>query len=301
MPGSSSINQLVTLLEMKRAVLRSLVQLVIVLEKLRNSIEAVMLFGGNPAQLSPAELNAIDVIRQRVENHSNEELRAAINNLDQLVNDTLDELSKLALELADDPDVSEAELEAFHPRVNMFNRNARTAIALRALLAQRGIVLPPIAFSLPQEAISERLQKVEQREQKVRAKVETHVESMQQDIITLLENPACPAAQREIFQAMQQSLADNLAHIRAGLSLADLPMPIEDIEEENQVFTPSASTEKAQPRIAASEQPAAPATTSVPQPGEAQTKSTAGLIPRIRGWLNSPWDSSWKIGGKPRD
>jgi hypothetical protein len=296
-----SINQQVSSLEMKRNILRGLVDLVISLERLRASVEAVMLSGGNPAQLSTAELHSIEVIRQRVASHSNDELRSAIDSLDRLVNDSLQELIKLAIQLADDSQANPAELEAFHPRVNMFNRNARTSIALRALLAQRGVNLPVIIFSLPQEAISERLQTIEAREQQVRHKVEEHVEGMQEDISVLLRNPACPPAQHAIFLTMQQSLAENLAHIRAGLSLADLPMPIDDIEEDNQVFTPSASTEKAQPRKVTNE-PTTPSTeTSSQQPAEVSPVATPGLIPRVRNWLNSPWNSSWKIGGKPRD
>lgn len=301
MSGSMSITQQVSILELKRSVLRGLVELVISIERLRQSIEAVMLSGANPEQLSAAELQSVEVIRQRVASHSDDELRSAIDSLDLLVNDTLQELSKLALQLADDPTANSVELEAFHPRVNMFNRNARTAIALRALLAQRGVVLPAMVFSLPQEAISERLHKVEQREQQVRRKVEHHIESMHQDIAALLQNPACPAAQQTIFLAMQQSLADNLAHIRAGLSLTDLPMPIEEIEEESQVFTPSASREPVQAAHATSEPPAtsAPAT-SAPAQNPSAAKP-AGLVPRMRSWLNSPWNSSWKTGGKPRD
>ena len=301
MRGTMSITQQISSLEMKRGILRGLVDLVISLEQLRASIGAVMLCGGNPDQLSTAELHSIEVIRQRVATHSNEELCSAIDSLDRLVNDTLQELIKLAMQLADDPQANPAELEAFHPRVNMFNRNARTSIALRALLAQRGVALPVMVFSLPQEAISERLQKIEAREQQVRHKVEEHVEGMQQDITALLQNPSCPPAQHAIFLAMQQSLAENLAHIRAGLSLADLPMPIDDIEAESQVFTPSASTEKVQPREVTTEATPISPHPAPQHPAQAGQAETSGLIPRMRNWLHSPWNSSWKIGGKPRD
>lgn len=301
MRGTMSIAQQISSLEMKRGILRGLVDLVISLEQLRTSIEAVMLCGGNPEQLSAAELHSIEVIRQRVATHNNEELRNAIDSLDRLVNDTLQELIRLAMQLADAPQTHPAELEAFHPRVNMFNRNARTSIALRALLAQRGVTLPAMVFSLPQEAISERLQKIEAREQQVRHKVEVHVEGMQQDITALLQNPSCAPAQHAIFLAMQQSLAENLAHIRAGLSLADLPMPIDDIEAENQVFTPSASTEKAQPREVTPEAAPSSLAPAPQQPAQVPPAQPPGLIPRVRSWLNSPWNSSWKIGGKPHD
>lgn len=301
MSGSMSITQQISALQMKRGILRSLVNLVISLEQLRVAVEAVMLSGGDPQQLSAAELHSIDVIRQRVAQHSNEELQSAIDSLDRLVNDTLQELTRLAIELADDPRINPVELEAFHPRVNMFNRNARTSIALRALLAQRGIHLPAIVFNLPQEAISERLQKIEAREQQVRHKVEAHVEGMLQDITALLQNPSCAPSQQSIFLAMQQSLAENLAHIRAGLSLTDLPIPIDEIEAENEVFTPSASTEKAQPREVAG-QPPANAVQATPQAtADGSSATPPGLIPRVRQWLNSPWNSSWKIGGKTRD
>ena len=58
---------------------------------------------------------------------------------------------------------------------------------------------------------------------------------MRSDIAQLLANPACSAAQHAVYQALDQSLAENLAHIEAGLSLSELPVAIEDIEVEEDV------------------------------------------------------------------
>ncbi len=141
MSAASSLAAQIALIEKKRAVLLGLTQLVISLERLHTSLEAVLLLGGSRLQLSTAELRSVEVIRQRVRNLSDAELRAAVFNLDGLVSDSLLNLSRLALQLVDDPQVRLDQLESIHPQVNTFNRNARTAIALRALLAKRGEVV----------------------------------------------------------------------------------------------------------------------------------------------------------------
>ena len=117
----------------------------------------------------------MEVVRQRVRNLSDAELRAAVFNLDGLVSDSLLNLSRLALQLVDDPQVRVDQLDAIHPQVNTFNRNARTAIALRALLAKRGEVVAALQLPLPRLAIQQRLRQVDAREQEIRQQVCIHV------------------------------------------------------------------------------------------------------------------------------
>ena len=299
MSASPTLVQQVAQLELKRTVLRGLLQLVLTLEQLRHAIEAVMLSGASPMQLSLSDLRSIEVIRQRVAGHSNEQLRLAIESLDQLVADALQEVSRLALALADQPHASVAALEAFDPRVNMFNRNARTAIALRALLAKRGELLPPARLNLPQEAIHARLQQVEVHEQRVRERVARHIHGMGEDLARMLANPACTAQQAAVFQAMRTSLADNLKHVRSGLSLSDLPMPIDTIDFEADVDAdPSASGDAEQPVPgAAAGQVIAPGEVS---PGVAPAAS-GRLLSRLKRWLNTPSHVSWRDLPDERD
>ena len=284
MSAASSLAAQIALIEKKRAVLLGLTQLVISLERLHTSLEAVLLLGGSRLQLSTAELRSVEVIRQRVRNLSDAELRAAVFNLDGLVSDSLLNLSRLALQLVDDPQVRLDQLESIHPQVNTFNRNARTAIALRALLAKRGEVVAALHLPLPRLAIQQRLQQVDAREQVIRQQVCSHVAGMRGDVAQLLANPACSAAQRAMYEVLDQSLAENLAHIQAGLSLSELPVAIEDIEVAE--AAPARSEDSR-----AAELPAAP----VPlETHEAPLKEDAGLLPRVRDWLNAPWNSGRK-------
>ena len=285
MSAASSLAAQIALIEKKRAVLLGLTQLVISLERLHSSLEAVLLLGGSRLQLSTSELRSVEVVRQRVRNLSDAELRAAVFNLDGLVSDSLLNLSRLALQLVDDPQVRVDQLDAIHPQVNTFNRNARTAIALRALLAKRGEVVAALQLPLPRLAIQQRLRQVDAREQEIRQQVCIHVTGMRSDIAQLLANPACSAAQHEVYQALDQSLAENLAHIEAGLSLSELPVAIEDIEVEEDVPARGDDTREA-------EAPAEPG--ALPEVPASPGKSEAGLLPRVRDWLNAPWNSGRK-------
>lgn len=284
MSAASSLAAQIALIEKKRAVLLGLTQLVISLERLHTSLEAVLLLGGSRLQLSTAELRSVEVIRQRVRNLSDAELRAAVFNLDGLVSDSLLNLSRLALQLVDDPQVRLDQLESIHPQVNTFNRNARTAIALRALLAKRGEVVAALHLPLPRLAIQQRLQQVDAREQVIRQQVCSHITGMRDDVAQLLANPACSATQRAMYQALDQSLAENLAHIQAGLSLSELPVAIEDIEV----------AEAAPVRSEDSREAALPAAPVPSETNEVPEKEGAGLLPRVRDWLNAPWNSGRK-------
>lgn len=280
MSAASSLAAQIALIEKKRAVLLGLTQLVISLERLHASLEAVLLLGGNRQQLTEAELRSVEIIRQRVASLSDSELRAAVLNLDGLVSDSLLNLSRLALQLVDDPLVRLDQLESIHPQVNTFNRNARTAIALRALLAKRGEVVAALHLPLPRLAIQQRLQQVDAREQVIRQRVVEHINEMRCDIAQVLNNPECSAAQRTMYEVLDQSLADNLAHIQAGLSLSELPVMIEDIEV---VEADHMAVQESQPV----DVPDAPKLT--PDAG------SPGFVRRVRDWLNAPWNSgSWR-------
>lgn len=280
MSAASSLAAQIALIEKKRAVLLGLTQLVISLERLHASLEAVLLLGGNRQQLTEAELRSVEIIRQRVASLSDSELRAAVLNLDGLVSDSLLNLSRLALQLVDDPLVRLDQLESIHPQVNTFNRNARTAIALRALLAKRGEVVAALHLPLPRLAIQQRLQQVDAREQVIRQRVVEHINEMRCDIAQVLNNPECSSAQRTMYEVLDQSLADNLAHIQAGLSLSELPVMIEDIEV---VEADHMAVQESQPV----DVPDAPKLT--PDAG------SPGLVRRVRDWLNAPWNSgSWR-------
>ncbi len=297
MPASLSLAQQIALLEKKRAVLSGLMQLIISLEQLRAGLEAVLLLGGNAAALSAQEQRSLEVIRQRVSNLEDHALRLAVQQLDKQVSGELEQLITLSLSLADDLRLDMSQLSQLNQHANSFNRNARTLIAMRALLNQRGEVLPPLQFPLPKAEIAQRLQQFDNHEQQVRQQAVEHIEGMRTDISVMLANPACSEAQQQTFTALNQALSDNLQHIREGRSLTELPMPIDDFE----VSGGTQKTPAPQP-AAVEEAPAASAeivTDTAPEDSPNAEISPPGLIRRIGRWLNSPWNQGWKSNDKP--
>lgn len=293
--GSLSLTQQVALLEKKRAVLHGLTQVVISLERLRSALEAVLLLGGDREQLSESERRSVELIYERVRTLSDEALRQAIDSLDGLVRDSLQRLCALALELVDDVSARLDELERIHPQVNTFNRNARTAIALRVLLARRGQRLEPLALPLPHAEIAARLRQVDAQERQIRERVCRHVVDMRVDLAQLLANPACSPAQLQMFAELDASLTGNLEHILAGHSLAELPVSIEAVEVDRQ-------QEQTESKPAASEPPEAErgADTGPQEVGEAAPQLSGekrpGVLLRVRDWLSEPWNGPKKNG-----
>jgi len=287
-------SQQVLLLEKKRAVLQGLVQLTGALEQLRSGLQAMLqLGGGGQAQLSLGDMRAFETIRARVAALSDGELRASINALDQRVQQSLEQMCQLALQLVDDARTSVPDLEQIQPRVNEFNRFARTAIAMRVLLERRGQAIAPLQLPLPQREIEQRLRKVSEKEQGMTQALVSHIQDMRSDLAQMLENPACSASQQQFYQVLDQALAANLSHIEAGLSLSELPMPIDSIEVGEQPQrgeTPAQPELEPEPESESEPEPAGPVLADAPAP----THEPLGFVPRLKAWLHSPWHVGWK-------
>ncbi len=298
--SSLAFSQQVALLEKKRAVLLGLLRLTETLQQLRVALSSVLQLGGAAgAAPSDSDLRAFEVIRQRVADLSSAELRQAIEQLDGKVRDSLAQISTMALQLVDDARASLSDLELIHPRVNGFNRFARTNIAMRVLLEQRGESLPALQFELPREAIAQRLARVEEKEQGICRALVAHIQDMRGDLALMLGNPHCAESQTQFYQVLDQALAANLAHIEAGLSLSELPMPIESIEVEGGGSVEHADSPVAEPVGTAEAETAASAS---PLPDVAPDPLPApGLLGRLRRWLSSPVEVRWRDLQPPAD
>lgn len=298
--SSLAFSQQVALLEKKRAVLLGLLRLTETLQQLRVALTSVLQLGGAAgAAPSDSDLRAFEVIRQRVADLSSAELRQAIEQLDGKVRDSLAQISTMALQLVDDARASLSDLELIHPRVNGFNRFARTNIAMRVLLEQRGESLPALQFELPREAIAQRLARVEEKEQGICRALVAHIQDMRGDLALMLGNPHCAESQTQFYQVLDQALAANLAHIEAGLSLSELPMPIESIEVEGGGSVEHADSPVAEPVGTAEAETAASAS---PLPDVAPDPLPAsGLLGRLRRWLSSPVEVRWRDLQPPAD
>lgn len=306
MDSSLAFSQQMNLLEKKRAVLLGLLRLTETLEQLRAALQALLqLGGGGQSQLPLSDMRAFEVIRERVAGLSDAELHSGIANLDLRVHQSLASISQIALQLVDDAHASLADLEQINPRLNQFNRYARTSIAMRVLLERRGLSLPPLQFELPRSEIEQRLAGVEQKEQNICQAVVLHINDMRSDLTLILGNPACSDSQRQFYSELDQALAANLAHIEAGLSLSELPMPIESIEVAGEPQTADEPAAVAEPQGPTETTPVTPSASN-PQPSAAPEagaeEAAAGFVGKLKTWLNSPWDVRWKdVSKAPAD
>jgi hypothetical protein len=294
--NSLTFNQQMDLLEKKRAVLLGLIRLTETLDQLRIALQGALQLGtGGHIQLSLADMRSFEKIRKRVAGLSVAEMQNGIQHLDQRVHQGLAQISQLALQLVDDAHASLLDLEQINPHLHEFNRLARTSIAMRVLLGRRGRSLPALQFELPRHEIEQRLAGVEQKAQSISQTLVRHIGGMRSDLALILGNPACIDSQRQVYREMDQGLLADLAHIEAGRSLSELPMPIESIEVAwEHADTAAAPAEPEAVAAVLQSVPAAGLPASTSPLAETLPGAESGFVSRLKAWLNSPWDVGWK-------
>ncbi|MDG9667998.1 hypothetical protein ONV78_09665 [Hahella sp. CR1] len=313
--GSASITKQISVLEKKRSALLRLVRATSSLEKLRQSFQAVLQLGATKMTLSTSALKSFESLGRKVRNLPDSEVKVRLGNLDDHVQSNLGRVTEMALQLVDAEEAIDEKFEEINLVVGDFSRYARTSIAMRVLLERRGVKIAPLKISLPVEDIKRRLSRVCEQEKSCRKQAEEQIVSMHEDIGVMLSNPTCTGMQRQVLEAVDTALMDNLEHIQAGKSLADLPTPIEEIELETP--RPGAVTKTAEEKESAQEkEQAAKSREAPPHPPEKAKKPSAkqaaqpesspkrpsGVMGRFLEWLNTPWSVGWKdLRKKKRD
>lgn len=305
-------------LEQSRKLLQRLIRVARLIEGLKHSLENMLAQDSATAVEAPGLARLIDGLEKTMPDYSEDEVIQRLALLDDRLRLLFGRLAPF-IEKMQGADTSEPELphgDALED-VAELKRLARTALAMRGLLARRGAVVPEFRLPLDRDLLQAQLQTVTHEAQSARQQVIRQVQEVDGEIRQLLEHGELPESMQELLQQMLTGLQDNLAHLDAGQSVGELPLPIEEISftEPGQTAgasssaqtpstpTPSANVEsRAESGIEKDVEPDVELAPSPPHSVEVEVQAVAedkalgrpGLFRAIRLWVTSPWHVSWR-------
>jgi len=302
-----------TLLEQRRVALERLIRIGQSLEALQQGLQAVTDLKTSSA-LPDAAVRTFEALGRKIRNLSDAQVKVRLDTLDAKVATKL----KLVLGLADElqPDQAQtadgARLAVINDLVDEFKKHAQTAVALRVLLTRRGVDVEPLALSVPEQTLRERLTFIASREHQCRGAVVQQVKQLRSDVQRLLANPSCKPTLKAVMTAVLDALQANLVHLNEGKPVSSLPTPIADIAFDTTPFSGVSYVESApearpgpdesEPDVpmpvnssAATATPASsPAKNKERVPTAASPAAKPGFWRRFKNWIDTPWHVGWK-------
>jgi len=196
-------------------------------------------------------------------------------------------------------------------QLNVFQRQAKTAITLRALLHKRGLSIPVLTMPIAESVVERKLAVIELQEQRCRTQVTEAVDTMATDINALMAHSECSDIMSETLGQVFDDLVSAQEHLSAGRSLESLPISIDIIDgqvlnDESPVADLPPAEDIAAGAMAAqsestaldesaplSEEPASKAAEVAAAPA-AKDLPTKSLWQKLILWLNTPWGTRWR-------
>ena len=154
------------------------------------------------------------------------------------------------------------------------------------LLRKRGAPVPAMVIAVPKSVIRERISELEKKESLYIEKIKTVIIAMQKDIDKILGNPGCPEVAKQNLLEVRSDLEQNLAHIKAGRKIEDLPIIFEElgvVSAHQSAFSSDIFSDSDAPKRAASVDAAS-----------AHEKKGRGFIFQLWTWLTTPTTVSWR-------
>ena len=279
-------------LERRRDLLERLIFIAGSLETLKQGLENLIDLTGAPPPLAQAS-GTFEALDPKLLALETAEVQLRLTQLDRELQTQFSLVWGLLEQLEDASLDQQAQLEQASSLIEGFHRCAKTALALRWLLRQRGQAVDKLQLPYERETLLRQLKGLATQEQAARQQVIEEIEAMAGELDRLLDNPALQPAMQALLGQLRAGLAENLCHLLNGGSIEHLPLAVESIE-----FQPvQASIDLPLPEVAELPQPPdaaaeAPATDDEAAP-TAQSPG-AGFWQRCRLWISSPWHVRWK-------
>jgi hypothetical protein len=312
-------------LAVERSALEQLLTAARSLGSLHKGLESSLQLGKSTAAL-PAEAQRLYLsLDNKIQAMSDDEVLKRLHQLERKITLQLKNLAPLIDPLvSSSPAQSDEQAAALAPQqLDVFQRQAKTAITLRALLHKRGLSVPVLTMPIAASVVERKLAVIELQEQRCRVQVTEAVDTMATDINVLMTHSECSDAMCETLGQVFDDLVSAQEHLSAGLSLDSLPIsidiidgqvvadeppvpglpPAEDIaagamtaqgestalSESAALSEPTALDESAplseEPASKAAEVLAAPAAKDLP---------AKSLWQKLILWLNTPWGTRWR-------
>lgn len=290
-------------LEESRSFLQRLIGAASSIEGLKYSIEDMLAQGDPTSDDQPQMARFIEGLGRKVRNMSNAEVVLRLEKLDRRISGLFARLLPVIERIsAGDVPFDDHLLNESSNDIGALKRLSRTALAIRGMLARRGVAIPDFRLPLDRVQLQKKLFAIAREEQRARREVIQQVREMGSDIRAMLGRVDLPEVMRHLLDQMQAGLLANLEHLRAGHSVAELPLPIEEasfnvplpqdsgvLEGQAPLTSPEPSAEDQTGTLRTPRNQAAPTASpsldGMPPPG---------LLKTLWLWVKSPWDVSWQ-------
>lgn len=282
----------------KREAIRRVIEIGQAIERLQQSLEAVLLMGKPTRDIPAKALRAFEELNTQTKIMPTDKVIEGMHRLEKGIQQRLE----MIMEIAEGGEEKAAELPDTSELLEEFRRKSQTAVALRILLRERGVPTKPTEISVPTSLLREQMSALEQREARCRTRIKDDLTDMRLDVERILNSDNCPASIRTIVEGVRDEIDLNLSYIASGKTIASMPMAI-DIVEVGEEASEQESIYGTHPEAATSEPAAAPAaaqasaiTTEPPAPAGTDVETMEvrrGLIERLVEWLRTPWGYKW--------
>lgn len=294
-------------LEESRSFLQRLIVAASAIEGLKRGVEDMLAQGEPAADNDPNMTRFIEGLGRKVRNLSDAEVTVRLEKLDRRLQGLFARMMPLIEGIsAGETTLEDRALAEASNDIDALKRLARTSLAIRGMLARRGLAIPDFRLPLDRAQLQRKLFAIAREEQQARREVIQQVRSMGNDIRKLLERVDLPSAMRQLLDQMQAGLLANLEHLRAGNSVAELPLPIETASF-IEPLPANSSGGSATPDEPAGSVGESPDFSASDDSAREENRRPKHLKDGVRGspkrpsflravwlWIRSPWEVSWR-------
>lgn len=255
-------------------------------EQLHSGLNAAVQLGKPTRLISESALRFFEGLSAQVKALPTVKLKSILKQLEGRMAANLQMVMNFAERELDDPLNGSLEQTALD-LINEFRRTSKTAVAMRILLSERGEVTQPMQLPVDPDGLRQQVNRMAQKEQEVRLKVQGDIVHIRDDAAQLLRTPNLPPGIQGMLRVTIQQMDVNLEHVRSGKGFDTMPFVMEVVEAKD---TPEVEDipEKL-PLIEVEELPPEAVTPATPAQGQG-----GGIAGQIGNWLNSPWGVGWQ-------
>lgn len=275
-------------LELKRQLLNKLIHFAQDVSRQTQGLEDLLLLT-RPSQEYPERVKkSVSRLADKIKNLDDDQLRLQANKQEQAIQQRLKAIIGFVEQTHlhhQGPDFSFPD--NITEQLDQFKKLNQTAVALRALMQERSIILPPLKSGIPQDWLAEQVAELKETNRDLRKRIKKQIHEMISDSHRLLALEELPDTLRQALQDTEDAMRENLQHLQAGGSIHSFPHNFESLE----LTALPPATESSQSSLSPETEPQE----AIPLPDvEESPGKRNGFFKRVSIWLSSPWETRWK-------
>ena len=282
---NASHSEFLVQIQKRRLTLERLITIAKDIERMNQGLNAVLQLDNISFEIPEEIQSFLTLISKSIKDTSTNNVTETLNSLDHRVHKSLKKvLNKALFEISRDMDKEEFESTSkeLSNVIDQFKKDVQTTIGLRLLLKERGADIPHFRCAVPINTIKDRIEKLEEREEIFRNKINNKIDNMLEEISVFLNDDTLPNHMKEEILKVHDELCLKKDHLQSGKELSDTPMIMESIELKTDDEEIEYLVTEAERKII------------LTQPAQELKIKPRGLFERIRIWFSTPLEVGWK-------